>query len=72
MAAAATEPAPAAPEKGHETTEPAAMNGTGATHESAEASDELSGENIFLFWPNIIGTGHHHHPSTAASRASRD
>jgi CDP-diacylglycerol--inositol 3-phosphatidyltransferase len=33
--------------------EQAIMNGKGSTHKSAEKESK---ENIFLFWPNIIGT----------------
>lgn len=36
-----------------------AMNGNGAAHRGSEteasAADDLEEENIFLFWPNIIG-----------------
>ena len=32
------------------------VNGNGAAHSSPEASDAEPRENIFLFWPNIIGT----------------
>ena len=32
------------------------VNGNGAAYSSPEASDAEPRENIFLFWPNIIGT----------------
>lgn len=32
------------------------MNGNGSAYGAPEASDEAPRENIFLFWPNIIGT----------------
>ena len=31
------------------------MNGNGSAHHVPEASDSTIDENIFLFWPNIIG-----------------
>lgn len=31
------------------------MNGNGSAHHGSEASDSALDENIFLFWPNIIG-----------------
>lgn len=31
------------------------MNGNGSAHHGSEASDSAPDENIFLFWPNIIG-----------------
>lgn len=37
---------------------PAVVDGNGSAHDAPEASDSDSegDENIFLFWPNIIGT----------------
>jgi len=32
-----------------------AMNGNGSAHHQPEASDDAPRENIFMFWPNIIG-----------------
>lgn len=34
-----------------------AMNGNGSAHHEPEVSDDAptTGENIFMFWPNIIG-----------------
>ena len=32
-----------------------AMNGNGSAHHTPEDSDSGPEENIFLFWPNIIG-----------------
>lgn len=31
------------------------MNGNGSAHHAPEVSGSKSTENIFLFWPNIIG-----------------
>lgn len=31
-------------------------NGNGNAHKTSDASDDVVSENIFLFWPNIIGT----------------
>lgn len=31
------------------------MNGNGSAHHQPEASDDAPRENIFMFWPNIIG-----------------
>lgn len=37
-----------------------AMNGNGsAHHDKPEASDDAPHENIFIFWPNIIGAFSH-------------
>lgn len=35
------------------------MNGNGTAHRAPEASDKAPTENIFLFWPNIIGMHSH-------------
>lgn len=36
------------------------MNGNGSAHPVApETSESTEDENIFLFWPNIIGTTNH-------------
>jgi CDP-diacylglycerol--inositol 3-phosphatidyltransferase len=35
---------------------PAVVDGNGSAHDAPEASDSDADENIFLFWPNIIGT----------------
>lgn len=34
----------------------AVVDGNGSTRDAPEASDSDGDENIFLFWPNIIGT----------------
>jgi hypothetical protein len=31
------------------------MNGNGSSHANVELSEDEERENIFLFWPNIIG-----------------
>lgn len=38
-----------------EDTSQVAMNGNGSAHHQPEASDDAPRENIFMFWPNIIG-----------------
>ena len=50
QAAKAAEEAPLLDDK-HQ----ANVNGNGAVHVAPEASDAAVEENIFLFWPNIVG-----------------
>lgn len=38
---------------------PIIMNGNGSAHQTPEATDIEEDENIFLFWPNIIGAQLH-------------
>jgi CDP-diacylglycerol--inositol 3-phosphatidyltransferase len=38
-----------------ETTTQAILNGNGSAHKHPEDSDSEPSENIFLFWPNVIG-----------------
>lgn len=42
-----------------EDTSQVAMNGNGSAHHQPEASDDAPRENIFMFWPNIIGMNWH-------------
>lgn len=35
------------------------LNGNGSAHKTSEPSDSAPDENIFLFWPNVIGMDHH-------------
>ncbi|KID75831.1 CDP-alcohol phosphatidyltransferase, partial [Metarhizium brunneum ARSEF 3297] len=54
---------------------PIIMNGNGSAHHTPEATDIEEDENIFLFWPNIIGSQLHdalclHSWAIANARAS--